>query len=203
MYKPEATNEASQGKKGRPREFDRDKVIQATATVFFRQGYYASSVDDICTATGLARGRLYGIFPDKKEMLLASLDLFKKGALARLADNLKTYPGKKGIQQALLHYIRTSVSGKRGCLITNEALEMLPQDKEVAAKVEEVFREMATLLAGAVRKGQFAGDLRSGMSRQAAANFLLCVIQGLRVMGRVYKATELQQVATMAMKSIV
>ncbi|PSL44367.1 TetR family transcriptional regulator [Chitinophaga niastensis] len=188
--------------RGRPREFDVDKVIAATSNTFFQQGYHATSIDDLCKATGLARGSLYGVFGDKKKMLLAALELFTQGALTRLSDNLKSEPGREGIHKALLHYTRvaTSVTRKRGCLITNTALEMLPQDEEISGKIEAVFRKMSALLADAIVQGQTTAAFNAGLDSKATANFLLCMIQGMRVVGKVYSERELKQVVALTLK---
>jgi TetR/AcrR family transcriptional repressor of nem operon len=56
--------------RGRPREFDPVVAIEAAGKVFWDQGYHATSIEDLCAATGLLRGSLYSAFGDKKGMLL-------------------------------------------------------------------------------------------------------------------------------------
>jgi TetR/AcrR family transcriptional regulator, transcriptional repressor for nem operon len=174
--------------RGRPREFDPVVAIDAAAKVFWDQGYHATSIDDLCQATGLLRGSLYGAFGDKKGMLLAAIDRYAEKNLARLAESLSSpAPSKEGLHAALLYYTRTAtvLAGRHGCLVTNTALEMMPDDPDVAERIERIFRRMASLLSAAVIRGQSAGIFNASLDERTVGNLLLCVIQGLRVLGKV------------------
>jgi TetR/AcrR family transcriptional repressor of nem operon len=187
---------------GRPREFKTEAVLSAAVKVFWKYGYHASSIDDLCKATGLLRGSLYGAFGDKKGILLAALDYYSEARLARLQERLKK-PGKEGLREALMQYARTAgaLSGRRACLITNTALEMLPEDKDVHAKVERTFRRMSQVLTAAVVEGQAAGAFSKRLSDRDIGNFVLTVIQGIRVLGKVsYSERELRAVVDIALR---
>ncbi|HTD17449.1 MAG TPA: TetR/AcrR family transcriptional regulator [Chthoniobacterales bacterium] len=173
--------------RGRPREFDPAVAIEAAAKVFWDQGYHATSIEDLCDATGLLRGSLYSAFGDKKGMLLAAIDQYAEKNLARLAESLSSSGPREGLRTALLYYTRTAtvLGSRQGCLVTNTALEMLPQDPDVAERVERIFRRMASLLAAAVIRGQAAGVFKTNLDERSVGNFLLCVIEGLRVLGKI------------------
>jgi TetR/AcrR family transcriptional regulator, transcriptional repressor for nem operon len=174
--------------RGRPREFDPAVAIEAAAKVFWDQGYHATSIEDLCDATGLLRGSLYGAFGDKKGMLLASIDQYAEKNLARLAESLtSSRTSREGLRNALLYYTRTAtvLGSRHGCLVTNTALEMLPDDPDVAQRVERIFRQMASLLAAAVIRGQATGAFQTDLDERAVGNYLLCVIEGLRVLGKI------------------
>jgi TetR/AcrR family transcriptional regulator, transcriptional repressor for nem operon len=130
---------------------------------------------------------LYGAFGDKKGMLLAALDQYAEKNLARLAESLSSpEPSRKVLRSALLYYTRsaTVLAGRHGCLVTNTALEMLPHDPDVAERVERIFRRMASLLAAAVIRGQAAGIFNPDLDEREVGDFLLCVVLGLRVLGK-------------------
>jgi TetR/AcrR family transcriptional repressor of nem operon len=52
--------------------------------VFWTKGYEATSLDDLCEATGLSRSSLYAAFGDKRDMLFKSLDLYVERRAARI-----------------------------------------------------------------------------------------------------------------------
>jgi AcrR family transcriptional regulator len=58
---------------GRQRTFDEAEVIAMSASVFLRQGYEGTSIDDLLAATGLHRGSLYKAFASKRGLFLAAL----------------------------------------------------------------------------------------------------------------------------------
>ncbi|BDI31035.1 TetR family transcriptional regulator [Capsulimonas corticalis] len=192
--------------RGRPREFDTSAVLAAAADAFWERGYHATSIDDLCKATGLLRGSLYAAFGDKRGILLAALDHYSDAAVARLAGRLSAAePSRETLRAALMYYTRTAaiVNGQCGCLITNLATEMLPQDAEVAEKILRNQTRMAALLAGEVARGQKAGVFSNQMGEREASNFLLCIIQGLRVMGKVqHEEQNLRDVVEMTMRAL-
>jgi TetR/AcrR family transcriptional regulator, transcriptional repressor for nem operon len=187
MTVPQTENTGTSDR-GRPREFDPAVAIDAAAKLFWDQGYHATSIEDLCQATGLLRGSLYSAFGDKKGMLLAAIDQYGEKNLARLAESLSSpEPSRERLRTALLYYTRTPtvLAGRRGCLVTNTALEMLPDDPEIEDRVERIFRRMTALLSAAVVRGQAAGIFNPNLDERTIGNYLLCVIQGLRVLGKV------------------
>lgn len=60
----------------RPREFDADIALDRATDVFWAKGYEATSLDDLCEATGLSRSSLYAAFGTKRDLLLQSVDRY-------------------------------------------------------------------------------------------------------------------------------
>ena len=65
------------------------------------------------------------------------------------------------------------------------AAEMLPHDPEVTARVQDTFGRIQALLAAAVRRGQSAGEIPTRQRAQDLARFLVCQIEGMRLLGKV------------------
>ncbi|MFM0736226.1 TetR/AcrR family transcriptional regulator [Paraburkholderia xenovorans] len=193
--------------RGRPREFDTNTVLTSASQVFWNHGYHATSIDDLCKATGLLRGSLYGVFGDKHGIMLAALDHYAEGSVARLAERLNApVSAEEALRNALLHYARVAcaLSGERSCFITNTALEMQSGDEELRTRVAAIQRRMATLLAASVIRGQASGAFNSTLDEKAVGDFLLCVMQGLRVLGRVAHTEDaLIGIVDVAMRALV
>ena len=172
---------------GRPREFDIDAAVEDAIEVFRVRGYHGASVQDLTEGTGLARGSLYKAFHDKRTLFLAALDHYTAASLKRVGDTL-SQPGsaKAAIREALIGYARRAAeqSGRRGCLVTAAAMEMMPEDAEVGALIQRMFRRMQDLFAAAVIRAQAAGEISRELDERAIARMLLCTIQGLRVLGK-------------------
>jgi len=208
MEKPiPSTKSPAACSRGRPREFDTAEVLANASEVFWNHGYHATSIDDLCKATGVLRGSLYGVFGDKHGILLAALDHYAEGSTARLVERLNAnVPPEEALRNALLHYARAAaaLSGQRGCFITNATLEMLPGDEELRARIESIQRRTATLLAAAVIRGQASGAFNSTLDEKAVGEFLLCITQGLRVLGKVPRdESQLIAIVDLAMRALV
>ena len=83
------------------------------------------------------------------------------------------------------------------------AAEMLPHDPEVSARVQDVFRRIQGLLADAVRRGQDTGEISAAQDARDVARFLVCQIEGMRLLGKVGATRkEMASVVDAAMRSL-
>ncbi len=173
---------------GRPREFDIEDAVRGAMHVFWTRGYHATSLTDLLEGTGLSRGSLYKAFGDKKSLFLEALDCYATAGLEELGDALAA-PGsaKEAIRAALTIYVPLSAgsAGQRGCMVMATAAEMLPHDPEVSARVQDTFSKIQALLAGAVQRGQGMGEIPARQNARDLARFLVCQIEGMRLLGKV------------------
>ena len=173
---------------GRPREFDMEVAVHDAMDVFWTHGYHATSLTDLLAGTGLSRGSLYKAFGDKKSLFLQALDCYAEAGLEELSNTLSMAgPVKDAIRAALSIYVPLSAGprGRRGCMVMATAAEMLPHDPEVGARVQEVFRRIQALLDNAVRRGQAAEEIGVDQDSRNVARFLVCQIEGMRLLGKV------------------
>ena len=191
---------------GRPREFDIEGAVSDAMHVFWSRGYHATSLTDLLEGTGLSRGSLYKAFGDKKSLFLRALQCYAEAGLAELGDTLAAHgSAKAAIQAALTIYIPLSagVAGRRGCMVMATAAEMLPHDPEVSARVQDTFRQIQGLLAAAVQRGQSTGEIPTHQAAHDIARFLVCQIEGMRLMGKVGATPQnMASVVEMAMRAL-
>lgn len=77
----------------RRRELTRTALIEAAADLFGRQGFHATSLEEIASAAGFTRGAIYKNFSSKEDILLAVVDWNMDLQLAAYADVLESTPG--------------------------------------------------------------------------------------------------------------
>jgi TetR/AcrR family transcriptional repressor of nem operon len=155
--------------------------------VFWTCGYHGTSLPDLLQATKLSRGSLYAAFGDKHGLFLRSLDRYIDEALARLDTELDPRESPlAGLRACVAGYIeRTSgVKGRRGCLVVATAMELAAHDPEVERRIRRFFNAMETRLTATLRRAQAAGKLATGVEPANAAHMLLCLFEGLRVVGK-------------------
>jgi len=179
--------------RGRPREFDIDEALAKAILVFRERGYHAASIADLTAAMGLAAGSVYKAFKDKRAVFLAAFDRYQT---QRHRDRLELVAsGKSGrarLEDLLASYVEAShgVEGQRGCLVVGCAVELSTFDEEVAARVAAALRRNETLIGELIGAGQADGSIPPHVDAEATARLMLCVIQGLRVVGKTGRARE-------------
>jgi TetR/AcrR family transcriptional regulator, transcriptional repressor for nem operon len=175
---------------GRPREFDTDAALAAAMEEFWARGFHETSLADLEAATGLHRGSLYAAFGEKHRLFLTALERYGRWALGRLEEQLAAEASPLGGVRRHLEdqALRAGDhSGRRrGCLLSNSALELLPGDREAATVIAECQRAIIDRLTDALEQARAAGELGPGGSRSpdALARYVFTVTQGLWEMGR-------------------
>jgi TetR/AcrR family transcriptional repressor of nem operon len=74
-------------------------------------------------------------------------------------------------------------AGQKGCLALKAAMEMAPQDADVANWVRRMTHAREQLIASVIKRGQAEGEINSKLEPRAAARYLLGALAGLGVMG--------------------
>jgi AcrR family transcriptional regulator len=153
-------------RRGRPPSYDRDAAIAALTRVFWDQGFAATSLDDLASATAMNRPSLYGAFGDKQAMYLAALDRYGNDAEAQLGNILAAVPEVRAAIGALLHagvdFYLAGDAGPRGCLAVctaaAEALTTPAMRDGLAAVLAMLDSVIAERLAQGVADGQLPPD---------------------------------------------
>ncbi len=182
--------------RGRPRSFDIDAAIERAMDVFWSSGYHGTTLPDLLAATRLSRGSLYAAFGDKHGLFLRALDRYIADALARLDAELdSSRSALAGLRVCLAGYVdRTSgANGKRGCLVVATTMELSAQDSEVNERIAKFFRALEARLTVALTRAQQTGELAKNVEPASAARLLVCLVEGLRVVGKTSPARATMQ----------
>ena len=172
---------------GRPRQFDTDTMLDQVIDVFRRQGFHATSVADLKTATGLTAGSLYKAFKDKRALFRAALDRYVSQRDALLNSYLsRADNGRARIHAALQYYADTSCGpeGRAGCLVHNSLGEIDTFDDALADHVHALFARLHTRFATWVEQGRTDGSIQADIDTDTAARYLVGMSQGLRTLGK-------------------
>ncbi len=173
----------------RPREFDREQVLDQAIEVFWQHGYEGTSIQHLVDRMGIHRGSLYCAFGDKHGLFLAALDryeeVFHSRILERLAEGGHRGKARRAIRRVFEDIVGSCAgsAGRRGCLMTNSAVELAAHDRDTAARVIANLSRLEEALCTALRTAQAEGELARKHDARALARFLASSLQGLRVMG--------------------
>ena len=164
-----------------------DDALDKAVRVFCERGFHATSITDLTEAMELTSGSIYKAFKDKRAVFVAALDrqLSLRDAEFRAALD-KARSGREKLREALMFYVSLShgVEGRRGCMVVGTAVELATFDSEISERVVAALQAREKLLADLIRLGQVDGSISGAIEVRATARCMLCLLQGLRVLGK-------------------
>ena len=167
----------------------RGAIVRAAATLFRRNGYAATGINEISELAGAPKGSLYHYFPDGKDQIGEAAVRFAGRAVVATLEKLEQeHKTAAAMMQA---YCRLLVgwmakSGFRdGCPISTTLLESAPQSEAIALAGREAFAAWRAVIARAL--------LRDGFSRVEArrlSTLAVSALEGSLILARVESSGE-------------
>lgn len=167
--------------------FNRDEALEKAMQAFWAKGYEATSVQDLVDCMGINRGSLYDTFGDKHQLFLEALDQYGTGALLRTDVLRQDGDAREILSRFMYVFMQKQVMDpkRRGCFMTNAAVELCSRDDECAERVRVFFEDMEDALKELISRGQRDGTFKTKRNPASLAAFFVGVMQGMRVVGKV------------------
>jgi len=170
----------------RPTEFNREKALQAAMLLFWRQGYSATSLQQLLATMAISRSSLYAAFGDKRQLFVETLHLFADRTYAILAQ-VRTQSNPAVALQLFFASTLFDVPTRRlhrGCMMINSVLELAEVDQglsQLATKrLDEIEDAFAQCFEQAIDKRLISTD----KTPKQLAQFIMTINQGIRVAAR-------------------
>ncbi|WP_346292229.1 TetR/AcrR family transcriptional regulator [Sphaerothrix gracilis] len=172
----------------RQKEFDRDEVLEKAMTVFWRQGYEATSVQDLVEAMGINRGSLYDTFQDKHSLFLAAIAHYQITVVKPiLAPLLAPDAARQAIVDHFYGLAERSAADldRQGCLMTNAMVERGAHDDAVTQQAKATLQQIEAAFYQALQRAKAKEEIAANQDLRAIAQYFACALQGLRVVAKI------------------
>jgi AcrR family transcriptional regulator len=148
-------------------------ILDVATELFYRQGYDATSMQDIATAARINKSSLYHHIRGKEELLEAvcSVAFGQLTASLEVAENSEAGPGER-VLLAFAGAARTALADPRGTRI----IIRLQGKTEVARRVKGWQREYEQRFAGLIEVAQKSGDVRDDVGALMLARLVLGMV---------------------------
>ena len=149
-------------RRGRPRAYEPDVALGRALDLFRRDGFSATSLDDLSAATGMNRPSLYGAFGDKRELYIKSYQRYRDDARTAMVDIFRSEaPLRERLKRiyAIALDIYTEGEAPRGCFTVMTAASEAVSDPAIRAMVLEGFVELDKAFITCFRRAKEKGEL--------------------------------------------
>jgi AcrR family transcriptional regulator len=187
---------------GRPRAFDREAALDAAMRVFWRKGFSAASINDLCDAMGIRSPSLYAAFGGKEALFFEAIDHYVltigPPVWGKLAKGATARDGVEALLAASVETLPNSVSAPAGCMaLLGGVGDEWPTP--ITDVVKTVRLKMLGMLQSRLSIGAADGELPSS-EIERLSRYYLGVIQGMAIQARDgATAIELKGIAETAM----
>ena len=165
----------------------REHMIETTASLVHRQGFYGTSLNEILLESGAPRGSLYYHFPGGKEELV--LEAARQGVAMVtqllkevLTDSPDPADGVRAFVEAAAHVLRDS-GYVFGCPVAPIVLDS-PESSALAEVCQEALEEWQQVLV----EGLGSGGIERGRA-ESLATMIVCGLEGGLILARARRDT--------------
>ena len=187
---PAAKNDAPAPPKrrGRPRAYEPDVALGKALELFRRDGFAATSLDDLSAATGMNRPSLYGAFGDKRELYIKSYQRYRDDARDAMIDIFRDEAPLRDrlrrIYAIALDIYLSGELGPRGCFTVMTAASEAVADPEIRAMALEGFVELDKAFAACFRLAKAKGELTNSADATVLAHLASATIHTIAIRAR-------------------
>lgn len=165
------------------RDARREQILGAARRCFLRDGFHATSMQDLCAELGLSSGSVYRYFASKDDVILAIAEENLRDIVAVFAA-LASQRRDEGLGAVLAEVLRLVATknqetdlGPVSVLVWSEAL----RNRSLRDRFETAVTQMRADLTDLVRGYQSTGVLPEDVAPEALAALLISIIPGFIV----------------------
>ena len=175
-------------RRGRPRAYQPEIALGKALDLFRKDGFAATSLDDLSAATGMNRPSLYGAFGDKRELYIKSYARYRADARAAMIDIFRDeLPIRRRLERIFavaLDIYLSGDSGPRGCFTVMTAASEAVSDPEIRTLVLEGFSELDKSFTACFRLAKQNGELPQTADPVVLAQLASATIHSIAVRAR-------------------
>jgi TetR/AcrR family transcriptional regulator, transcriptional repressor for nem operon len=169
----------------RTQEFDRSDVLDKALSLFWSDGYEASSISKLLGVMDLNRGSLYLAFRDKSTLFKEVLGHYFQDCLSGLfiptlieIDNPAVALREFFYRGLLYNDVATNF---KGCLLCNTVSELSNTNPDIAGEANNYLLQLRDLFLQRLIEAKAMGMIGRRKDIDKQADFLLGVLAGLRL----------------------
>ena len=158
-------------------------MLECAMNAFWRNGFEATTMSDLVSATGLHKGSLYQAFGSKHALFIRALTRYLEDMQAMGQNMMATADTPLDSIRAVLHGMLDIADDDpvcpKGCLAINSLVELVPHDPDVRAVMDKHMGQIRDIMTDVVRQAQMAGQISDQRPPELITMLMLTFMSGL------------------------
>ena len=161
-------------------EATRRRILRAARQVFVEKGFHRASIDDVVAAAGLSVGAIYTYFPNKDELIRASiLDANREESEAVLSDTRAAGTVDDRLDRAIMGWWRYTIEAEGAPAFLAEAWGEASRRPLIRDLLARRFERGVTMTSVMLRECVERGDLPARIEIDALARTMGALTDGM------------------------
>lgn len=179
----------------RVKQFNEEAVLKKAMEVFWKKGFYATSMQELVDGMGINRASLYDTFGSKEALFDRAFQLYREENQAKIRTFLfSQQPVQTGILKLFEKAIDNALldSDAKGCFVVNATAEMVTTDCAMHTVLSKNRLEFEQLFFDYLQEGVSRGELSPDKDLKSIASLIFTLYNGIMVLTKVNRSkTEL------------
>ena len=168
--------------------FDENEVLTKAMNLFWKQGYSATSVQDLVNCLGINRASIYDTFGDKEQLFKKSFELYRKTSMEGLTLFFQSQQNvRDGFSKLFNIAIEEAILDKdrKGCFVVNITTELIPNDESLLKVLESNKRDIENLFYEYLKKGKENDQLKDSKDLKSISSLFYTLYSGIKVVSKI------------------
>ena len=176
----------------RTKQFDRDKVLKKAMDLFWKQGFHATSIQDLVNHLGINRASMYDTFGGKDQLFQEAFQYYQKEN-GRFFQNFEKLLAQKSARAVLEEFFALELQSlkkdkeSKGCMAVNVTTELSNQSEDIYQLVHSNKERVTELFSQLIQTGQERDEISTQRPPEVIARHLVTFFNGLKVISKIEK----------------
>ncbi len=188
----------------RTKEFNKAEILEKAKQLFWKQGFHATSIQNLVDHLGINRASIYDTFGGKNELYEAAFLAYREENLTFMQQRLSKFDSvKKALKSLFREIIKIAIDDKdrKGCFVINCTTEYLPKHESILVELVSNKGAFQEIISKSLQEGKSKGEIDSKLNIKDTSAYLFSLLSGLQISAKVKSnKTELFKSIDMGMK---
>lgn len=172
----------------RVKQFCEEDVLKKAMEIFWKKGFYATSMQELVDGMGINRASLYDSFGSKEELFDRAFRLYQRENQGMIREFLFSH---RPVQKGFLSLFGFAIDGAlrdpdaKGCFVVNATVEMVTQECALYSVLRDNRIDFEQLFLDYLQEGLTRGEISPEKDLKAIAALIFTLYNGVMVLSKI------------------